>query len=70
MSIKITGVILVEGLASDGAQTVIQVDVADLPNAGNVQGNDLVPTSPTMDTLATALRTAQARTLAMLTAGL
>lgn len=72
MSIKISGVIQVEGLAADGAETVIHVDVSELPNAGNIGPLDFtsVPPSVLIDTLAAKLRDAQNRTNSMLVAGL
>lgn len=72
MSIRIEGVIEVRGIAADGAETLIQLDVSDLPNAGAIGPLDFtsVPPSVLIDTLAARLRDAQSRTLAMLSAGL
>lgn len=72
MSIKLEGVVELHGVATDGAETLVRIDLAELAPAHSLTVNDFtaVPPSPFIDALAAKLRDAVSRTSAMLSAGL
>lgn len=73
MSMSLEGEVVLKGIAADGAETLVRVDLAELaPAHTELTVNDFtsIPPSPFIDALAAKLREAVVRTAAMLSAGL